>query len=315
MTTDAYHVMDLKALRCFWSMSRHASMTQAGVELGISEAAVSQRIKSLEKYLKTKLYEARGGRVRLTEAGERTLEMANTTFEQLQQFQDTVTSSDESGRITLCTTDSPLRYMLPSALLQFADAHPRTSLRLQARSVERNVALVRSNEADIGIVPAQTLPDELLFEPIATYPGLVIFPRGHVLALRARADFNTLLCADTIRRFPLIASETQVETQFLKRIFDHLGLPLNISMEVSTVDTLKHYVSLGLGIATLSSLCLTDADHASLDVIEAPSELGAHTEYGVITRHDKHRNAPLQTLVALIKASRNLRASIQTSPA
>lgn len=314
MTTDAYDVMDLKALRCFWAMARHASMTQAGIELGISEAAVSQRIKSLEKYLNAKLYESRGGRVRLTEAGERTLEMANTTFERLEHFQDNVVRSDESARITLCTTDSPLRYMLPPALLQFTAAHPHATLRLQARSVERSVALVRSNEADIGIVPAQTLPDELLFEPIATYAGLVIFPRGHALARQGRVDFQSLLSAQTMRRFPLIASETQVKTQFLKRIFDRLELPLNIGMEVSTVDTLKHYVALGLGVATLSSLCLTDADYAYLDVIEAPAELDAHTEYGLITRRDKHRSGPLETLIALIKQSGSTRAPLRSRP-
>ncbi len=58
MANDLYDVMDLKALRCFWAMARHRSLTRAGIELGISEAAVSQRIKSLEAHLGTKLYEA-----------------------------------------------------------------------------------------------------------------------------------------------------------------------------------------------------------------------------------------------------------------
>ena len=58
MASDAYDVMDLKALRCFWATAKHASLTQAGIELGITEAAVSQRVRSLEKYLGSKLYEA-----------------------------------------------------------------------------------------------------------------------------------------------------------------------------------------------------------------------------------------------------------------
>jgi len=48
---EPYDVLDLKALRCFWATGRLGSLTRAGIELGISEAAVSQRIKSLEKYL------------------------------------------------------------------------------------------------------------------------------------------------------------------------------------------------------------------------------------------------------------------------
>jgi LysR family glycine cleavage system transcriptional activator len=76
VSDDPYDVMDLKALKCFWAMAKNLSLTKAGIELGISEAAVSQRVKSLEQRLDAKLYEARGGRVKLTPAGERTMEMA-----------------------------------------------------------------------------------------------------------------------------------------------------------------------------------------------------------------------------------------------
>jgi len=52
--------IDMKSLRCFEMMARHGSLTRAGIELGIADAAVSQCIKSLERYLETKLYQARG---------------------------------------------------------------------------------------------------------------------------------------------------------------------------------------------------------------------------------------------------------------
>ena len=48
---DSYRVMDLKALRCFWAMAKHGSLTRAGIELGISEPAISKRTKALEVYL------------------------------------------------------------------------------------------------------------------------------------------------------------------------------------------------------------------------------------------------------------------------
>ena len=83
MSKEPYDPMDMKALRCFETMARHGSLTQAGIELGISDAAVSQRIRSLEKYLGTKLYEARGGKVRLTEAGHRTKAIASRILDEL----------------------------------------------------------------------------------------------------------------------------------------------------------------------------------------------------------------------------------------
>ena len=46
MLKEPYDPMDMKALRCFETMARHGSLTQASIELDISDAAVSQRIKS-----------------------------------------------------------------------------------------------------------------------------------------------------------------------------------------------------------------------------------------------------------------------------
>jgi DNA-binding transcriptional LysR family regulator len=81
-----YEVLDLKALRCFWAVARYGSLTRAGIELGISEPAVSQRVRALEQRLGTKLYEARGGRVIITGAGERTFAMAADLFERVEDF-------------------------------------------------------------------------------------------------------------------------------------------------------------------------------------------------------------------------------------
>ena len=74
--------LDLKALKCFWSMAKHGSLVEAGVELGISEAMASKHVRSLENQLDTKLYETRNGKVELTWAGEQTVEWTTELFEE-----------------------------------------------------------------------------------------------------------------------------------------------------------------------------------------------------------------------------------------
>ena len=76
MPRGTYDVMDLKSLWCFLTAARRSSLTKAGIDLDIAEAAVSQRIKSLETHLGAKLYQSRGGRFQLTAAGERTAQLA-----------------------------------------------------------------------------------------------------------------------------------------------------------------------------------------------------------------------------------------------
>ena len=102
-------VLDLKSLRCFWAMARVGSLTRAGIELGVSESAVSQRIKALEAHLKVKLYESPGGKVRLTSAGQRLMEMAIGLFDQVEQFQQELAGQEVTGELQLATQEPTLR--------------------------------------------------------------------------------------------------------------------------------------------------------------------------------------------------------------
>lgn len=300
MNDDPYDVMDLKALRCLWAVAKHLSLTRAGIELGISEAAVSQRVKSLEKRFDTKLYESRGGRVKLTPAGERTMEMAVGLFDRLESFEQALSRNDEAYEVTLCTHDSVLHYMLPQIVEDLSRTHPLTRLRLLTRSLDECVRLVRTNESDVAIIPRWELPKEIRFYPVATYPAFLILPRGHPLAQSAREDFESLLNDETISRYPLIVSEAQIESRLLKDTLGRLKLPLNIGLEVGTFDTLKHYVARGLGIAVVSGLCLTEADRAQFDAVQVPEKFGGETTYDLILRLDKCMNKALSALLRML---------------
>ena len=300
VSKDPYDVMDLKALKCFWAMAKNLSLTKAGIELGISESAVSQRIKSLEQRLRTKLYEARGGHVKLTPVGERTMEIAVGLFDTIETFEQAISGKEAVHEITLCTNDSVLHYMLPQIVEDLSRTHPLTQLRLLTRTLDECIQLVRTNESDVSIIPRADLPEEILFHPVATYPAFLVLPRGHPLTRRARDDFTSLLNDETILRYPLIVAEAQVESRLLKDTLGRLNLPLNIGLEVGTFETLKHYVARGHGIAVMSGLCLTKADQTLFDTVEVPTELGGETTYGIIVRHDKNLNAPLLTLLQLL---------------
>ena len=303
MPRGAYDVMDLKSLRCFFAVARHNSLTRAGIELGISEAAVSQRVRALESYLGTKLYESRGGRVQLTVAGERTGQLAVSIFGEIEALESAVTGAEDTAEITLSSHDSVLRFLLPDRIEAFSRAHPLARLRLVARPVGETLLLVRANECDLGVIPRRPASDDLNFTEIATYPHCLVFQKGHALARRARADFRSLPGDGTAGRYPLVMLEVQREDTRLAQAFAEHGLPFNVGLEVSTVDTLKHYVARGLGIGIVSGVTITREDHARLDVVEIPAELGGTTNYGVTLRRDKHRTALLKSLLTVLTAA------------
>ena len=136
---DLYRVMDLKALRCFWAAGRLGSLTRAGIDLGISKSAVSQRIRALEGYLGAKLYETRGGRIRLTPAGDRVLEMAVGLFERIDDFETGLSTQEVTGEITISAQDSEQLYLLPDVVSHDRRDYPQVRLRLLSRSVHQTI--------------------------------------------------------------------------------------------------------------------------------------------------------------------------------
>jgi DNA-binding transcriptional LysR family regulator len=302
MPRDAFEVMDLKSLRCFFAVVQHGSLTRAGIELGISEAAISQRVHGLEGYLGAKLYETRGGRVKLTAAGEQTARLAVSVFSDIEVLEHAVANERESGVLTVASHDSVLRYLLPGRFETFCREYPLARLRLLARPIEETVRLVRANECDLGVVPQRKVPEDLLFKAVASYPACLILAKGHALARRGSGDFAALIGDGVTGRYPLVMLEVQREDQRLQRAFEALKVPFDVALEVSTVDTLKHYVLRGLGVGVVSGFCVLPEDRARMEVIAIPEEYGGTTTYGLVLRRDKHRSPLLKALMAQLSS-------------
>jgi len=131
-----------------------------------------------------------------------------------------------------------------------------------------------------------------------------VLPKGHALARRARDGFQALLSDAMTGRYPLIILEVQREDQRLRQAFESHKVPFTIALEVTTIDTLKHYVARGLGVAVISGFSISPEDRARLEVIAIPDEFGGSTTYGVVLRRDKHRTKLLKDLTAILGASR-----------
>lgn len=302
MPRGAYEVLDLKALKCFFTVAKRGSINQASIELGIAAAAVSQRIRSLETYLGVKLYEARGGRVSLTAAGELTAQLAVSLFTEIDAFEQALSGAQETAELVLASHDSVLRHLLPERVEAFHRAHPLARLKLIARPVAETIRLVQMNECDLGVITQAPIPAELYFQAIATYPAYLAVPKRHPLARRVADGFQALLSDARTAGYPLIIMETQREDPRFRQAFERIGVPFNVAFEVTTIDTLKHYVARGMGIGVISGFSVNSEDRTRLEVIQIPEEMGGVSTYGVVIRRGKDRTPLLKSLIAILAA-------------
>src|SRR5262245_39122803 len=111
----------LPHLETFARAAELGSFTAAARELGLTQAAVSQRIHALEAELDVALFHRRAGRVELTEQGRKLYEFAQRIFELHREAREATTGRrlPPSGELILAASSVPGEHLLPGLLSEF----------------------------------------------------------------------------------------------------------------------------------------------------------------------------------------------------
>jgi LysR family glycine cleavage system transcriptional activator len=137
----------LAAIRAFEAAARTENFTAAAAELGMTQAAVSYQVKSLEERLGAPLFVREKGRVRLTPLGARLLPPLSSAFDSIETAFAAHREEDES-LLTITTTHTFANTWLAWRLGAFQMEHPDLAVRLTTSNESIDL---RSGEADVGI--------------------------------------------------------------------------------------------------------------------------------------------------------------------
>src|SRR5262249_39405376 len=113
--------LQLPHLETFAKAAELSNFTAAARTLRLTQASVSQRVQALEKTLGTPLFWRKGGRVLLTEAGQRLYDYAQRILDLHKQARVEGTGQDlpTGGELALAASSIPGEYLLPALLAQF----------------------------------------------------------------------------------------------------------------------------------------------------------------------------------------------------
>jgi DNA-binding transcriptional LysR family regulator len=189
--SDAYGV-EAQLLRTFVAVARLGSFSAAAVELGYTQAAVSQQIAVLENDLKTQLLNRRP--VTPTEAGSRLLEHAEPILLRLAAARADVTRMTRTPPAILLIGVTPLAGVtsaLAEALAELRGQLPRLGITVETGNRQQVAAAVARGELDVALTDGLTAPgDALPVRAPVTAVGLIeqsvraVLPAGHPLATR-----------------------------------------------------------------------------------------------------------------------------------
>ena len=286
----------LQQLRGFCCAAQAGSISKAAEKLFLSQPSVSLQIQALEREFKTTLFERRGPKISLTPDGKTLYELAAPLVEEIDALEDTFTAKRggiETGRLDIAAGESTTLYLLPRFVKQYADLYPGIELKLHNVTGRDGLAMVRADEADFAVGSMLEVREDIEYQPMFTYDPMLIVPLGHPLAKRKRVTLKD------VSPFPLILPPSHLTTWgVVDYAFAKHKLKYEVKMEAGGWEVIKKYVSLGLGISIVTSICLSGEE----DLVAIPlARYFPKRTYGLVIRKGKFLSAAAERFVNLMR--------------
>ncbi|MCS7315363.1 MAG: LysR family transcriptional regulator [Bryobacterales bacterium] len=186
--------MDLRQLRYFLAVAQAGSFSRAAEQEGVSQPALSEQIRKLERGLGVPLFERLARGVRLTPAGERLLDHARVVLREMASARRAIESlrTEVGGRLAVGAIPTVLPYLVAPRIEEFRRRYPEVRLRLVEDVTARLLEGLRSGDLDLIVVSLPLREPDLICAELLREPLLAALPADHPLASERELDPRAL---------------------------------------------------------------------------------------------------------------------------
>lgn len=246
--------MNLQQLRYVREIAGNGlSVSKAAKSLHTSQPGVSQQIRLLEEELGIKIFVRGKNRLSgLTPHGEAIIERVSSALSELDYVRAYAQALRKEGKkeLTLITSHTQARYVLPTVLEAFSRQHPSVRVEVRHGGAAEIIATLASRGDAIGIIAGEMpVTKDVLALPYSTYPRIVVVPKRHALLQYKRPTLQQ------IAQHPLITYEHSISArQVITDAFAKVGATPQVILSAIDADVIKACVERGLGIAVLPEI-------------------------------------------------------------
>jgi len=254
------------------------NISAAADKLHTSQPGVSRQIKLLEDELGFEIFMREGRSLtRVTQAGQRVIERAQRILKEIQAIRAlSLEMRDEhQGTLSIATTHTQARYVLPPAIQRFRERYPRVRLHLHQGTSEQIAEMMASEHVDLAIATgSQDLFSHCVLLPCYRWCRRLVVPQGHPLAAIARPTIKQLAA------YPIVTYVFSLSgPSSLKESFARAGLEPEIALTARDADIIKTYVRLGMGVGIVAPMAIEPNEDGDLVSIEATNLFPTHTTW------------------------------------
>jgi DNA-binding transcriptional LysR family regulator len=290
--------VQLLYLETFSMAAELSSFTGAAKALRLTQAAISQRIQILEKTLGTPLFQRRGGRVLLTEAGGRLYDYAQRIFDLHREARREIAGhvTPIGGELLLAASSIPGEHLLPALLSVFGKQTPHVQVRATISDSMGVISQVERGEVSLGLVGRKIEKPHLQYRFLASDRMVLVVPHGHALSGRKQVTLKRLIAHPLVLREPGSGLRHCFEKS-LERAGRSLA-EFRIALELGSNEAIKEAVLRSVGVAILSTYAVQKELQAGQLHALAVSDL--HCDRDMFIVHDRRRVLPPPARLFLI---------------
>jgi DNA-binding transcriptional LysR family regulator len=244
MTTDQ---LELGPLEMLVAIATYGTVTEAARRLHLSQPAATHQIHHLERSLGHALFERRGRRLELTEAGHLAVARARRILGEVEGLRADLRAFEtlETGEVRLGGGATATVHVLPRLIADFRSRYPGVSFYLREGTARNTLLAIANGELDLGIVTLPSQRPGLIVEPWLEDAIVFVAWPGAPLA---RQPFPK----EGLNGMPFIHSGPDTPLRSLVEAgLSNAGISPRVVMELESVEAIKTHVAEGLGYSAL----------------------------------------------------------------
>jgi len=250
-------------------VEKQGSLTAAAGVLNLTQSALSHSMKKLEQQLGTDIWLREGRSLRLTQAGQYLLAVANRVLPQLDLAEERLGqfAQGERGALRIGMECHPCYQWLLKIVAPYLASWPDVEVDVKQKFQFGGIGALFGYEIDLLVTPDPLFKPGLKFEPVFDYEQVLVVAKDHPLASTAYVKPQQLT-REVLISYPVDIERLDIYSQFL--------LPAGVTPKrhkaIETTDIMVQMVASGRGVAALPRW-LVEEYAARMDVV--PVRLGA----------------------------------------
>lgn len=244
----------LQQLRYLIAIVRnHLNISMAAESLYTSQPGISKQLRLLEDELGVELFSRNGKHLtEVTLVGRQIIAKAENILREVNNIQILAEEyrDDRRGSLSIATTHTQARYMLPSVIKVFREHYPAVTLQVHQGSPVQIAELVQSGEVDFAIATeAMELFDDLVMMPCYVWQRCVLVPRGHPLTQVDPLMLSDVACYPLVTYVFGFTGRSQLDEAFYAAQLKPI-----VAFTATDADVIKTYVRLGMGVGIVARM-------------------------------------------------------------